>query len=120
MDLTIILVFALVFLITYIMTRRKYKLPPGPYSLPIVGSISLMKKLRGNQRPADVFLNESQKYGPIMSFKLGNQLVVVLNGYDAVHEALVTKSNDFSDRPTHLPRVRVFFGPANDEHGRLL
>ena len=40
-----------------------------------------------------------------MSFKMGRERIVVLSGYDTIHEALVKQSDVFSDRPFHLPEV---------------
>lgn len=41
----------------------------------------------------------AQKYGDIFSLMLGNRLVVVLNGLDAIQEALVKHSTAFAGRP---------------------
>ncbi|XP_043935451.1 cytochrome P450 2F3-like [Protopterus annectens] len=41
----------------------------------------------------------AKKYGNIYSIFLGNKLIVVLNGFQAVKEALVNHAAEFSDRP---------------------
>ena len=41
----------------------------------------------------------AEKYGDVFSFKLGNRLVVVLNGSSAIEEALVRHSTAFAGRP---------------------
>ena len=41
----------------------------------------------------------AQKYGDVFSLMLGNRLVVVLNGLDAIQEALIKHSTAFAGRP---------------------
>ena len=49
-----------------------------------------------------VFMNTAEKYGNVFSFRMASQLLVVLNGYDAIHQALVKQAESFSDRPNYL------------------
>ncbi|XP_043929996.1 cytochrome P450 2D15-like [Protopterus annectens] len=49
----------------------------------------------------------SKKYGNIYSLQFCWNNVVVLNGFQAIKEALVKKSEDFADRPI-LPLYKVF------------
>ncbi|KAM4042261.1 cytochrome P450 2K1-like isoform 2-T2 [Anomaloglossus baeobatrachus] len=69
--------------------------PHGPKPWPIIGNILLMNA----QRPYLTFQELAKTYGPVYSMKIGAQKMVVLCGYDVVHEALVTKAEVFSDRP---------------------
>lgn len=41
----------------------------------------------------------SQRYGPVFTVHLGPQRTVVLAGYKAVHEALLTTGHKLADRP---------------------
>ncbi|XP_077985288.1 cytochrome P450 2U1-like [Glandiceps talaboti] len=41
----------------------------------------------------------ANKYGNVYSIKLGNRVMVVLNGISAIKEALVKSGDDFADRP---------------------
>ena len=41
----------------------------------------------------------AEKYGNVYSLKLGSSWVVVLNGFDAVQEGLVTNGDILADRP---------------------
>ena len=41
----------------------------------------------------------AEKYGDVFSLMLGNRLVVVLNGVDAIQEAIVKQSIAFAGRP---------------------
>ena len=108
MDIFVALVFIFVFLCSLLVLKRPKGIPPGPLSLPILGSYFFMSKLR-KDRPHRVFLQASERYGKIFSFHLGSQLVVVLIGYEAIHQALVKQAHVFSDRPNFLPAFRRVF-----------
>ena len=101
MDLILFLVFAVVFLVSYLLLTKPKGLPPGPAVFPVVGSYPFLKQLQG-RLSHEVHLEASKKYGNIFSFKIGQQLFVVLTGYDAVYQALVKQADVFSDRPNWL------------------
>ncbi|XP_015673312.2 cytochrome P450 2W1 [Protobothrops mucrosquamatus] len=72
------------------------RMPPGPTPLPIIGNLHLI-----NIKRQDVsFMELSKKYGPVFTLHFGRQKFVVLVGYEAVKEALLSKGNEFIDRPT--------------------
>ena len=54
------------------------------------------------------------KYGDVFSLMLGNRLLVVLNGVDAIQKAMVKHSKAFAGRPHHI------FKLANPEGNSLL
>nr|XP_043629503.1 cytochrome P450 CYP736A12-like [Erigeron canadensis] len=70
------------------------KLPPGPFPLPIIGSIHLL----GNH-PHRVLDKLSKVYGPIMSIRLGNVETVVLSSSEATKLFLGTHDEVFCSRP---------------------
>ena len=49
------------------------------------------------------FLELTKTYGKIFGFWVGSQYIVVFNGYEALHQALVKQSDVFSDRANFLP-----------------
>ncbi|XP_053391705.1 cytochrome P450 2H1-like [Mercenaria mercenaria] len=82
-------------LLLFVNCRRPRGIPPGPPLLPVIGNIltlsakdiqGAMKKLR-------------DKYGDIFSLYIGKELVIVLNGYDTIQNALVRRGRLFSHRP---------------------
>ncbi|KAF6726397.1 Cytochrome P450 2J2 [Oryzias melastigma] len=99
-DLKSLLLFISVFIITadYIKNRRPVGFPPGPAALPIVGNIFTVDL----NRPHESFIKLAAEYGDLYSLRFGQQWIVVLNGYKALKEALVTKGDSVIDRP-HLP-----------------
>lgn len=70
------------------------KLPPGPWGLPVIGASFRLGKF-----PHIDFTQMSRKYGDVFSLMLGNRLVVVLNGMNAIQETLVKHSIVFAGRP---------------------
>ncbi|NXP48285.1 CP2H1 protein, partial [Heliornis fulica] len=78
--------------------------PPGPFMLPIIGSI-----LQLNPWNVPESLKKlSKKYGPVFTIHLGTRKVVVLYGYDAVKEALIDQADNFSGRG-NLPLLKRLF-----------
>ncbi|XP_077129639.1 cytochrome P450 2W1-like [Ranitomeya variabilis] len=74
--------------------RKTYNFPPGPTPLPIIGNLHIL-----NVRRQDItFMELAKKYGTFFTFHLGSAKAVVLVGYEANKEALVTANYDFGNR----------------------
>ncbi|XP_064344307.1 cytochrome P450 2C21 isoform X2 [Camelus dromedarius] len=103
MDLFIVLVICLSFLIFLFLWNQSYakgKLPPGPTPLPIIGNI-----LQINIKDVTKSLSKlAEVYGPVFTVYFGMKPTVVLYGYEAVKEALIDQSEEFSGRGS-LPIV---------------
>uniref|UniRef100_A0A8C6XUX3 Cytochrome P450 family 2 subfamily W member 1 n=1 Tax=Naja naja TaxID=35670 RepID=A0A8C6XUX3_NAJNA len=92
-SLILLLLLASLFLSNFSWSSRH--MPPGPTPLPIIGNLHLI-----NIKRQDVsFMELSKTYGPVFTLHFGLQKVVVLVGYEAVKEALLSKGNEFVDRP---------------------
>lgn len=115
MELSIILIFIVVFLTSYFVLKRPKNLPPGYSGIPYIGSLLFMRKFPG-KRPHIVIYEESKRLGNVFRWYMGNQLVVALIGYDVIHEALVTKAEVYSDRPNF--QNAVF--PTNEKEKGIL
>ncbi|XP_060113320.1 uncharacterized protein LOC132585443 [Heteronotia binoei] len=72
----------------------KENLPPGPRPWPLVGNLHLVDLAR----PYRTMSQLSKQYGPVFSFQLGSQKMVVLTGYETVKEALVNQADAFAER----------------------
>lgn len=73
--------------------RETVSLPPGPWGLPILGSLPFLK--------GDLHLHYrdlTHKYGSLFSTRLGSQLVVVLSDYKLIRDAF--RKEEFTGRPT--------------------
>ncbi|KAG6424643.1 hypothetical protein SASPL_115061 [Salvia splendens] len=73
--------------ILQLLSRLRYKLPPGPWPRPIVGNLPDIKPVL-----VLCFTEWSEKYGPIFSVYLGSHLKVVVNTAALAKEVL--KDND--------------------------
>ncbi|KAL5004363.1 hypothetical protein ScPMuIL_017819 [Solemya velum] len=79
----------------WLIRRMKYKLPPGPLPIPLIGNLLQLTDGLWYEK----FLEWAKKHGPVISVYVGPQRWTVLNTIEVVHEALVTKGNDFANRP---------------------
>lgn len=73
--------------------REAISLPPGPWGLPILGSLPFLK--------GDLHLHYrdlTHKYGSLFSTRLGSQLIVVLSDYKLIRDAF--RKEEFTGRPT--------------------
>ena len=96
-------------LIYWLIQKYKYKLPPGPFPLPIVGNMMQFKTEQIHQEIYEM----SKKYGPVMSIYLGQTLTVVVNDINSAMEVLVKKGSDFANRP-HVPSIDVMTEEGRD------
>ncbi|XP_040002079.1 cytochrome P450 2U1 [Xiphias gladius] len=100
--------------------RDLANIPPGPKPWPVVGNFggflvpSSIQRRFGQQsastsavRNAIVILTEQADiYGNVYSLFVGSQLIVVLNGFEVVKDALSNHPDVFSDRPD-IPAVTI-------------
>ncbi|KAL1023796.1 hypothetical protein UPYG_G00046290 [Umbra pygmaea] len=113
-----ILAFTVFMICVYLMHRKRQdfsNIPPGPKPWPLVGNFIgflvpnfIWNRFVGRSTMSpQVFLTEQAKvYGNIYSIWAGSRLVVVLNGYDVVRDALSNRADVFSDRPD-VPTISI-------------
>uniref|UniRef100_A0A7M6DPE8 Uncharacterized protein n=1 Tax=Clytia hemisphaerica TaxID=252671 RepID=A0A7M6DPE8_9CNID len=77
----------------HLISLRKY--PKGPFPLPLLGNI-----LSLSERPYLDFIELAKVYGDVFSISFGMERAVILNSYDVIKEALMTRGTDFAGRPT--------------------
>ena len=110
MDATLLIGFVIGLLVMLVLgRRRKSKLPPSRLTIPYIGTPTLLAKLPGS-RPHEMFVEEAKYFGNIFSFSIANKLIVVLNGYDAIHEALVKNAATCSGRLEDLNKAMNITG----------
>ncbi|XP_078518339.1 cytochrome P450 2G1-like [Lissotriton helveticus] len=85
---------------------KRSNLPPGPLPLPLIGNLHQIK----TSDMVESLSTLSEKYGPVFTVSLGPRRVVVLWGFDAVKEALVDHSEEFSGRGALPTFDKVFKG----------
>nr|XP_054754264.1 cytochrome P450 2J4-like [Lytechinus pictus] len=93
-----VLLGALTFLVCIWFVRRPCNLPPGPWSLPIIGYRFKPGLIH------ETFMEMAEKYGPIFSLRRGPFFVVVLNDISAIKQALVKSAESLPGRyvPGHI------------------
>jgi len=98
MALSLISLFSIILIIFlpyyyYLYQRLRFKLPPGPRPLPIVGNLYDVKPVKFR-----CFAEWAQVYGPIISVWMGSTLNVVISSSDLAKEVLKAKDQQLADR----------------------
>ncbi|XP_005795936.1 cytochrome P450 2F2-like [Xiphophorus maculatus] len=93
-----LLVLCVVFLLFQLKPQRPKNFPPGPPSLPVLGNLWNLNM----KNPLKDFDRLSQSYGNVYSLFLGQRPAVVINGFEAMKEAMVIKATDFAGRPQNM------------------
>ncbi|KAM6216496.1 uncharacterized protein ACDL77_010072 [Rhynchocyon petersi] len=106
------LALAIFLLLVDLMHRRSRwaaRYPPGPVPLPGLGNL-----LQVDIRNMPYSLSQlRRRFGDVFSLQLAWTPVVVINGLEAVREALVLRSEDTADRPPSPVDEFVGFGPRS-------
>ncbi|XP_035677884.1 cytochrome P450 2D4-like [Branchiostoma floridae] len=88
-------IFCLAFLLTCTLLRRSQNLPPYPAGrVPVLGHLLAL-----GRAPHLKLTAWRRQYGDVFTVRMGMEDVVVLNGYTAVKDALVDRSELFASRP---------------------
>lgn len=103
MDIVIVLFLLLAFFATYALpstwnfrrsrTGSGGRLPPGPFPLPIIGSLHKLGK-----NPNQSLAKLAKKYGPLMSLKLGNKTTIVVSSPSIAKQVLQEHDQILSSR----------------------
>ncbi|KAH7842151.1 hypothetical protein Vadar_002036 [Vaccinium darrowii] len=93
---------------SYIYQRLRFKLPPGPRPLPIVGNLYDVKPVKFR-----CFAEWSQVYGPIISVWMGSMLHVVVSSSELAKEVLKEKDQQLADR--HRSRTVSMTSPDDGQ-----
>ena len=86
-------------------TSNYKKLPSGPRGLPIIGNLNMISTL-----PHHSFQKLSQKYGDIMSVRLGQVLTIVVSSSSVVELFLKTHDIVFSSQPKTQATIYLNYG----------
>ncbi|KAF4523114.1 hypothetical protein B566_EDAN003128 [Ephemera danica] len=104
---TVFLVVTVVLLLLMFLTRKPKDFPPGPFSVPLLGSLPIIMMTKA-ETPHDVLWTLSRKYGPVMTIYLGPRPAIVVSGLKAVKNVL--SRDDFAFRPNMVPAHSKGFG----------
>ncbi|CAL0317438.1 unnamed protein product [Lupinus luteus] len=90
-------------------TSKTWKLPPGPWKLPLIGSIHHLIGYIPHHRMREL----AQKYGPIMHLKIGEVSTIVVSSPEVAKEVLQTNDLNFADRPHQLGADIICYGSTD-------
>ncbi|XP_051774835.1 cytochrome P450 2B4-like [Erpetoichthys calabaricus] len=114
---------AIVFCLLFLLFRgdsRYARMPPGPTPVPLIGNLLQLNQWAFHES----FMKLKETYGPVMTVYLGPKPLVVLVGFDAVHEALVEQADAFAGRavPPLFKQLKLDFGlgQSNGERWKQL
>lgn len=99
MAFMLLVLFFLPILLLFLLQRYKapinVRLPPGPRGLPLIGNLHQFDA----SNPENV-RKLSQKYGPLMSLRIGSVETLVVSSAKMAKEVLKTHDLAFCSRPT--------------------
>lgn len=87
---------AVIFIIKLVFYSGNQKLPPTPFSLPIIGHLHLLKQ---SQPLYQTLESLSSQYGPILFLKFGSRSVLVVSSPSLVEECFTKNDITFANRP---------------------
>ncbi|WOH07109.1 hypothetical protein DCAR_0626538 [Daucus carota subsp. sativus] len=85
--------------------HRGRRQPPGPIGLPVIGHLHMLGKL-----PHRSLYKLSQKYGPIMSIRLGSVPTIIVSSPSAAELFLRTHDTVFASRPNAQAAEYLSYG----------
>lgn len=101
----ILLISTILILAFFKSKHAKSRLPPSPFSVPIIGHLHLLVPT-----PHQAFYKLSLKYGPVFHLFLGSVPCVVSCSPETAKEFLKTKENAYLDRPRNSATTYMTYG----------
>ncbi|XP_045196761.2 cytochrome P450 1A1-like [Mercenaria mercenaria] len=95
--IVLITILTLFLLAKWINVFSKKRYPPGPWGFPILGHVPLL-----GDKPEKTHLQWWQQYGDVVRVRLGSWNAIIVNGYEAIKDALERKDDVFSGRPSFV------------------
>ncbi|XP_078176638.1 desmethyl-deoxy-podophyllotoxin synthase-like [Carex rostrata] len=91
-------------------THSKSNPPPGPKTLPFIGSIH---HLATGSLPHHTLCDLAQLHGPVMLLRAGQTDLVVLTSREAVKEAMQKNDENIANRPVLSAAEGIFYGSTD-------
>jgi hypothetical protein len=112
------LLFWILFLRKEKLQKRKYKLPPGPPTWPIVGNVGAL--LDTTKSTHQVIDDLTKVYGPIMLLKIGVQNIIFVSDPEMTLEFSKAQDHLFAFRPEGLAKYLLYGDSHLSKHTRPL
>ncbi|KAJ9181141.1 hypothetical protein P3X46_009304 [Hevea brasiliensis] len=97
-----------ILLIIFDKARNKYRLPPSPRALPIIGHMHLLGPI-----PHQAFHKLSIRYGPLVYFFIGSKPCVLASTPEMAKEILKNNESNFMNRPKVANLDYLTYGSAD-------
>ncbi|XP_062030007.1 cytochrome P450 98A2-like [Rosa rugosa] len=91
-----------IFLAYKLYNKLRFKLPPGPYPLPIIGNLCAMGAVKSR-----CFFEWAQVYGPIMSVWFGSNLHIVVSNPELAKQVLKDNDEQLANRHKNWTHSRL-------------
>jgi cytochrome P450 len=99
---------------SYSWPSRRLRLPPGPWQLPVLGSLHhLLLSRHGGGLPHRALRELSRAHGPLMTLRLGAVPTLVVSSAEAAREVMKTHDAAFASRH-QTPTLEVFSRGGRD------
>ncbi|KAE8077525.1 hypothetical protein FH972_016082 [Carpinus fangiana] len=87
-------------------SSKTQRLPPGPFTVPILGNFLWLSKSSSERE--QMLRNLHARYGPILTLRLGSRPTIIVTNRGLAHKALVQNGAVFADRPPALLTTKTF------------
>ncbi|CAO2148121.1 unnamed protein product [Urochloa humidicola] len=106
-----VLVLLFLYKLKYLLiTKPNLNLPPGPWTLPVIGSLHHLVTSTNLYRATRKL---AQKHGPLISLRLGEVSAVVVSSAEAAREVMKTNDITFADRFSNATIAAFTFNGNN-------
>lgn len=89
--------------------RKRFKCPPGPFTLPIVGSWLQI----GNKLDHHDLIGYAKRFGEVFLIRMGQRKIAVISSKELAREVLLTKGVEFGSRSRNIV-FDIFTGKGQD------
>ncbi|TVU46454.1 hypothetical protein EJB05_05994, partial [Eragrostis curvula] len=104
-----VLTIVLIRILRAFVVRPKERFPPGPWKLPIIGSMHHLVNVLPHRALRDL----ARRHGPLMMLQLGETPLVVVSSKETARQVLKTHDANFATRPKLLGGEIVLYGFAD-------
>jgi hypothetical protein len=87
-------------------SSKTQQLPPGPFTVPILGNFLWLRKSSSERE--QMLRNLHARYGPILTLRLGLRPTIIVANRGLAHKALVQNGAVFADRPPAPLTSKIF------------
>ncbi|CAL1407857.1 unnamed protein product [Linum trigynum] len=92
---------------THLFPSHNNKLPPGPFSIPIIGTFLWMLRSKGFSDLEPALRKLRAKYRSIFTIRIFSRPAIFISSHSLAHQALIQDGAVFADRPPAPPLSKI-------------